>query len=173
MKKVPFDYIEETRLEAGFFVPELCDELGISERSWYRWKKENAAPRWVHRAVEILSGRLDYFGWDGGFICDGVLYRSDINPKYYSWSPGDLMEALFKSIQITIESPHGKQQREIRTDAEIQGSNELERFSRSRKGSVIAIEQGLEARRRSGLQQRIRIPSNGGKGGRKDRKTTR
>lgn len=116
-KKIPFDYIEETRLRAGFFVSELCDELGISERSWYRWKAEEFAPRWVYRAVEILSGRLDFHGWKRWYICDGVLYRNDLNPKYYSWEANDLMVSVFCQCPAHQEMARRRSERERNKNA--------------------------------------------------------
>lgn len=138
-RKVPFDYIEETRLQAGFFVSELCEELGISERSWYRWKADKFAPRWVYRAVEILSGRLDFHGWKRWYIYDGVLYRSDLNPKYYSWEAGDLMVSVF------CQCPAHKEQSK-------------RRFARSRRDNAGRFKDAPERRLHGASAPALHLP---------------
>lgn len=94
-KKVPFEYIEEAREEAGFFVRDVCEYLSITERSYYRWKASGKGPRWVYRSLEILSGRLDFQGWKGWRLFDGVLYNEGLNTKYYNWIPADLLVSVF------------------------------------------------------------------------------
>jgi len=141
-RKVPFEYIEETRLRAGFFVDELCEELGVSQRSWYRWKAQNEAPRWVYRAVEIMSGKLDFFGWKGWYIFDGVLYKEDLNPKYYKKTPGELAADWFLAAQTQVKTAPIK----------IKQGDKRRRWASS-ASNVIAIEQGIEAREQRYLKQ--------------------
>lgn len=57
--RTPFYKLDEARHRAGFFVREACTELGIKERTWYRWKAVGQGPKWALKALEILSGRLD------------------------------------------------------------------------------------------------------------------
>lgn len=95
MRKTEFYKIEETRLEAGFFVREVCENLGISERTWYRWKQKNSAPIWALRAIKLMSGKLDFLGWNGWYIEQGVLYTEKHSLKNYNWTPGQLMVSRF------------------------------------------------------------------------------
>jgi DNA-binding XRE family transcriptional regulator len=94
-KKLDFDYIDKARIEAGFFIGEACEKLGISKSTWYRWKQEKACPEWALNLMELLSGKLDYLGWKNWKIERGVLYRTDLNPKYYNWEAPDLMVSVF------------------------------------------------------------------------------
>lgn len=140
---MPFAYIEETRLRAGFFVDELCEELGVSQRSWYRWKSQNEAPRWVYRAVEILSGKLDFFGWKGWYIFDGVLYREDLNPKYYKKTPGDLAAYMFLSAQTAIQT--GPRNRQIAQSVLAKSNAQnIKRPQCDGGEKVVSIEKGRE-----------------------------
>lgn len=99
MQKVDFDSIEETRLEAGFFVREICEQLGISERSWYRWKRSGSGPKWVFLSLRILSGRLDFLGWRGWYIERGTLFCEFHSPKLYNWTPSDLTVSKFWEVR--------------------------------------------------------------------------
>lgn len=101
MKKVPFDCLEDTRLFAGYFVREVCDELGISERSYYRWKREGFGPKWVLVALNLLCGKLDHLGWKGWYIADGKLFSQYHHPSQYNWTPGQLLEARFREVTHT------------------------------------------------------------------------
>lgn len=98
MRKVDFEYLDETRLEAGFFVREVCHHLGISERSWYRWQSAGQGPRWAYLALRILSGELDFFGWHGWYIERGTLFCRFYSPKLYNWRPEDLV--LWRFCQV-------------------------------------------------------------------------
>lgn len=95
MKKVDFFHLEETRLNAGFFVREVCEKLGISEQTWYRWRRTGRAPQWAKIGVSAICGDLEIVGWRGFFIERGVLYNRDLCRKYYSWKPGDLRAEAF------------------------------------------------------------------------------
>ncbi|WP_438957554.1 hypothetical protein [Porticoccus sp.] len=103
-KKIPFEYIDESRQSAGFFVRDVCTHLGITERSYYRWKASGYGPKWVYKGLQILSGKLDFFGWKGWYICNGELYRDDFNPKYYNKTPGELAADWYMSAQPAIKS---------------------------------------------------------------------
>lgn len=91
VKKTSFEYLDEARSDAGFFVDEACDWLGITERTWYRWQSQNQCPVWAYRSLKLRSGDLEFLGWKYWFLKRGVLTRSDLNPKYYSWEDSDLM----------------------------------------------------------------------------------
>lgn len=95
MVKVDFKEFEETRLNAGFFVREVVEFLGISQRTWYRWKQQNQAPIWALRALKLRAGCLDYLGWYGWYIERGVLYNRKHSPNLYRWTPSDLVLSRF------------------------------------------------------------------------------
>lgn len=99
MVKVDFESLNETRLEAGFFVREVCEMLGISERTWYRWQRSEKAPKWSYLALRTLSGRLDFLGWRGWYIERGVLYTEKHSPKLYNWKPEDLTVWRFCQVR--------------------------------------------------------------------------
>jgi len=101
VKKEPFEDLDEARLIAGFFVSEICEKIGITSSTWYRWKKAGKAPRWAFVTVTILSGQLDLFGWDGWYIENGTLYTRKHHPDHYHWKPGELLEARFWQINQT------------------------------------------------------------------------
>ncbi len=46
-KKMDWYDFEEARIEAGLFYGRLLEELGISERTLYRWKKQGKVPVWA------------------------------------------------------------------------------------------------------------------------------
>lgn len=124
--KVTFEHIEEARREAGFFVVDVCEYLGISERSYYRWKASGYGPRWVYKSLEILSGRLDFQGWKGWRLFDGVLYNEELNTKYYNWIPADLMVSVFCRCPGHLETmkrrfPTAKDQRDGRFNVAAYG----------------------------------------------------
>lgn len=104
MKKCRFDDIEETQLLAGFFVSDVCKKLGISERSWYRWKSQGVAPYWAFVALKLLAGSLDHLGWRGWYIEQGVLYTRLHSEKLYNWRPGELARDRFLSLQKSLYS---------------------------------------------------------------------
>lgn len=94
-KKTSFKYLDEARHEAGFFIFEACEKIGISEQTWRRWRKCDAAPVWAVRHLELLSGDLRHLGWAHWVIRNGVLYEKGLNPRYHSWVPADLLTPLF------------------------------------------------------------------------------
>jgi len=109
MQKVLFDDLEETRLFSGWFVRDLCDDLGITERTYYRWKREGYAPKWVSVALYALCGKLDHLGWKGFYIRDGKLYSQGHHPDQYCWSPGQLLEARFWELNKTPATTYAQQ----------------------------------------------------------------
>lgn len=102
MQKVRFEDLEEARLVAGYFVDELADQLGFSERSYYRWKADGFAPKWVSIALNLLCGRLDHLGWKGWYISEGVLYHQMHHPDQYFWKQSDLLHDRFLIVNKTL-----------------------------------------------------------------------
>lgn len=94
-RKTEFCYLDEARHIAGFFVSEVCQELGISQRTWYRWRSQGYGPKWALKCLEILSGDLSHLGWKNFYIKDSVLYNRELNTKYYNWETQDLMITVF------------------------------------------------------------------------------
>lgn len=95
VKKTSFEYLDEARTEAGFFVADACDWLGITERTWYRWQAKKQCPVWAYRSLKLRSGDLEFLGWKYWYLERGVLYRRDLNPKYYNWDDSDLMVSVW------------------------------------------------------------------------------
>jgi hypothetical protein len=94
-KQAAFYYIEKARIEAGFFISEACEKLGIGKSTWYRWKAADLCPEWALAHMELLAGNLYFLGWKNWRLQSGVLYRTDLNTKYYNWMPADLMISVF------------------------------------------------------------------------------
>jgi hypothetical protein len=94
-RKIEFYYLEKARIQAGFFIPEMCEKLGIGRSTWYRWKADNECPEWAINLAELMAGNLDFLGWKNWRLESGVLYRADLNTKYYNWKPEDLMISVF------------------------------------------------------------------------------
>ena len=97
LMKVCFEYIDEAHCESGLFLVEVCEYLGISVRTWYRWRERKKGPKWALVALEALAGRLDHLGWKGFYISNGYMYNRDLSPKYYQFEPGHLIGAVFCS----------------------------------------------------------------------------
>lgn len=93
--KADFYYLDKARIDAGFFISEACEKLGINRRTWERWKVKNECPVWAVTLLEMASGKLDFLGWKNWKLEQGVLYRADLNPKYYNWKTEDLMVSVF------------------------------------------------------------------------------
>ena len=106
MKKVCFERFEETRWNAFLHINELCDELGISERTYYRWKADKQAPKWAYKAVKRCTGELTIFGWKGWRIENGVLYCDGVSHKHHNWTPKDLLVPLFTPPKIIDGKPN-------------------------------------------------------------------
>jgi hypothetical protein len=106
--RTPFYKLDEARHRAGFFVREACTELGIKERTWYRWQAAGQGPKWALKALEILSGRLDYFGWKGWYIERGILYSDKLSAKYYNWEESDLLVWAFWRCNSDLK-PHRRE----------------------------------------------------------------
>lgn len=94
-QKLNFERLEEARRDAGFFISEACEILGISEQTWRRWRRNRAAPVWAVRHLELLNGDLTHLGWRNWVIKNGVLYEKSLNPRYHFWEPADLLMPLF------------------------------------------------------------------------------
>jgi hypothetical protein len=95
VKKTSFEYLdEEARHDAGLFINEACDWLGISRGTWLRWEKSGLCPIWAYRTLKLKSDDLS-LGWKYFYLDKGVLYRSDLNPKYYNWDESDLMATVW------------------------------------------------------------------------------
>src|SRR5690606_19114837 len=95
MKKIDFYYIDQARQEAGFFISETINKLGICRSTWYEWQKQKAAPEWAWKLLKMYSGDLSYLGWKHWEIKEKVLYNRQLSQKYYNWLPADLMVSVF------------------------------------------------------------------------------
>lgn len=93
--KESFSELENARLDAGFFVSDAIKFLGISRRTWYRWKESNLCPVWAIRLMKFGAGYLDEFGWKGWRIHKGKLSCNELDSKYFIWKPGDLKAEAF------------------------------------------------------------------------------
>src|SRR5690606_24923169 len=91
MDKVSWELINETRHEAGFFVSDICAQVGISERSWYRWQRQGQGPKWLYEWLRLRSGDLSLLGWERWRLYKGVITHSDLNPKYFNFGPEHLL----------------------------------------------------------------------------------
>lgn len=90
-RSVSFYDFEEARLSAGFFVPVVIELLGVSERSWYRWKQNGRVPLWAMRLLEAHSGRLDHLGLKHWSVKDGKLLHDYLDDRYHHWDFGELL----------------------------------------------------------------------------------
>jgi hypothetical protein len=104
MKKCRFSELDETRFKAGFFVSDVCEKFGISQRTWYHWKKNKHAPKWALIALKLLAGELDQLGWKGWYIERGVLYTRKHSANLYNWTPGQLAKERFLELHRNIYS---------------------------------------------------------------------
>lgn len=95
-RTVEFYEFEEARRSAGLFYAQALIELGISERTYYRWKNKDRAPAWALKIMQLLPGELDRHGWKNWYIQNGRLFCRGLNPRYASWSPGELLAAEFE-----------------------------------------------------------------------------
>jgi hypothetical protein len=77
VKKTSFEYLDEARLDAGFFVADACEWLGVSRSTWFRWKKCGLCPRWALKSMELRAGNLEILGWKYWRLDKDVLYRTD------------------------------------------------------------------------------------------------
>lgn len=91
VKKRDFNDFEEARISSGLFFERMLSELGISERTYYRWKASGQVPAWALRLVELLSGDLEPHGWRHWRIRDGRLVTEQLNQRYHWWTPGELL----------------------------------------------------------------------------------
>lgn len=83
--------IDEFRTKLALFVHECIDELGISERTWYRWVQQNCAPEWAYKLLRYRAGHLDGMGWKQWQIREGILYFDGFKSHAYQWEPGELL----------------------------------------------------------------------------------
>lgn len=95
MKKIDFYYIEQARHDAGFFIAEVIDKLGINKSTYYHWKKQKQAPEWAWKLLKMYGGNLDELGWKHWQIKEKVLYNRQLSTKYYNWIEADLMVSVF------------------------------------------------------------------------------
>lgn len=95
MKKIDFYYIEQARQDAGFFMSEVIDKLGINKSTWYHWKQQKQAPEWAWKLLKMYGGNLDELGWKHWQIKEKVLYNRQLSTKYYNWIEADLMVSVF------------------------------------------------------------------------------
>lgn len=56
MKYGSFYNLEEARHHAGFFITDTIAALGITRRTYERWRKKQAAPVWAVRLIELEAG---------------------------------------------------------------------------------------------------------------------
>lgn len=94
-RKTDFTDFEEARRQSGLFFERLLSELGISERTYYRWKECGKVPHWAMRIVELLSGDLSVHGWKHWRITRGVLTTDQLNSRYHRWTPCKLLKELY------------------------------------------------------------------------------
>ena len=94
-RKVCFERFDETRHEAFFDIKNTCQELGISERTYYRWKAAKWVPVWAYNLIKRCTGDLDHFGWKDWKIENGTLYYKQLNHRYYNWQREDILRDLF------------------------------------------------------------------------------
>ena len=95
-KKICFERFEETRWQAFMHVDKACLEMGITQRTYYRWKAEKKAPVWAYNLMKRCTGDLEIFGWKNWKIENGVLYNNGLHHVYHNWKPQDLIKPLFK-----------------------------------------------------------------------------
>ena len=76
-RKVSFKKLQDARLEARLTLEKTLELLEISERSYYRWKANDAVPHWAVRMLEMLSGDLERYGWKNWRIEHGELQARD------------------------------------------------------------------------------------------------
>lgn len=100
-------------IEASLNKHSAAELFGISTRTVDRWFKKGC-PRYAEITLNLLAGRLDYLGWQGWRIINGVLYTDQLKkgflPEYIYrafWNRQELLH-LRKEIdrmskQKTIE----------------------------------------------------------------------
>lgn len=123
-----YGQFEEARIQAGLFFVDMLKELCISERTFYRWKKADRVPYWAYRIMELLSGDLTRLGWRNWELKNGVLYNNDLNRRYYSWLPGELLITTFCRCPAHAEAMRARKQEdrlaEVTESLRIMESNE-------------------------------------------------
>ena len=130
MRRIAFEEIEQACHDAGFFISDACRELGISRRTWYRWKHDGHGPQWAYRLINLLSGDLSHFGWKHWQIRQGTLYNDQLNSRYYQFKPADLLVSVFCSCP-----GHKQLQRSRGTGSKVTQLNSNENRSPLGKGS--------------------------------------
>lgn len=128
MRSVRFDNFEEARLHAGFLLGDVLSRLGISRRSYYRWKRNGRVPGWALDLLKLHAGDLSPIGLTRWRLNRDVLYHTDLDPRYHSWPIHELLADIvfphrrseFNRVnrQRLVESepsvPNG-----VRTDADL------------------------------------------------------
>ena len=102
-RKVCFERFEETRWNAFMHIDKACLELGITQRTYYRWKADKKAPIWAYNLMKRCTGDLEVFGWKYWRIENGVLYHNQLNHRHHNWQPQDLLIPLFSPVGIEGE----------------------------------------------------------------------
>lgn len=94
MRSVIFEEFDEARLDAGFFMSDVEERLGISRRTYYHWRKVGRVPLWAYDLIRLHGGDLTPIGLKRWRLNRDVLYHTDLNPKYHSWPLHELLSEI-------------------------------------------------------------------------------
>lgn len=89
-----FEEFDEARLDAGFFMCDVEERLGISRRTYYHWRKIGRVPKWAYDLIRLHGGDLTPIGLKRWRLNRDVLYHTDLNPRYHSWPLHDLLAEI-------------------------------------------------------------------------------
>lgn len=99
VRYVAFEHLEEARYDAGFFVDEVIQRRGRSERTYYRWKRDDRAPRWAHELTSLYAGDLSAFGLPKCRPKHGVIFHADLECRHHRWPLQDLLAEIVSLVR--------------------------------------------------------------------------
>jgi hypothetical protein len=138
VKHVDFATFEEARIHAGLFNGRVKTELGISERTWYRWQRERRVPWWAYRLIQLLGGDLEHLGWPGWRLHRGVLTTETLSPVRHYWEPADLLVSVFCGCPAHQEVRRAKNaRRACMTPANEERPSEGRTLAQAAKGPLV------------------------------------
>lgn len=106
--------LDELRLDCRFSGRQAAAFLGVSHRTWLRWKR-TGAPGWVGAVLRVQSGLPPWDGWEGWRFGPGEMwppgYRDPVTPGQVMAVPYRLQ--IIAALQRRIREFEGMSDQEV------------------------------------------------------------